>query len=345
MDIEYNGVLLEMLEMVECSRDAVYDASGTDLLYIRWRIGVIATLGSGGYPHATAVDFANKGNTLLNVTTDLTGSGALVDRDGVIGRDPNQYAWDAVKQSHAVHPGEQRNQAFITDHELRMRLMQPRKRLKITAYNPNGLKYIWLESPRPLSNEPQLNSRPARFDPSQDQQGLQVDANNGPKPLKCDIVQPAGEGNTFGVHFVIETCTVPAPTHSERLVLSHRWESQHTHDDDHYLTRVVHGTVRFNGSILQNGDQQPDWYRSQFFHPIPLGFRRTIPDVKLSEDGLVLTYTIVDTDPTVTFDPGDSGATQITIAENLNYLNRSMMSIAKSLGQSLLKSLSLFPKG
>lgn len=338
MEIEYNGVKLEMAEMVECSRDAVYDESGTDLLYVKWRLGVVATLGSGGYPPATAVDWRSKSAVMTNVTPDLTGTSATVNRDGIIGRPRGNYSWHDIEQPHNVNPGEPLNPAFISDHEVRMRLMTPRRTLKVTAYNPNGTKFVWLESPRPLSNEAELRSRPALADPSQQRQGIQVDADNGPKPVKCDIVSPIGEGGTFGVHFVIETCVVPAPVQSERLVLSHRWQVTHSHDEDYYLTRVIHGTVRFNGSILQNGDQQPDWFRSQFFHPIPLGFRRQLPEVSLSEDGLVLRYTVVDTDPTITFDPGDSGATQITIAENLNYLGRSVLSMLKDGVQGILKN-------
>ncbi len=322
MDIEYNGVHLELTEIVECSRDAVYDPSGTDLLYVKWRLGVVATLGSGGYPAGTAVDWANKRVAMANILPDLIAQTELADRDGIIGREKAEYEWENIKQPHGVNPQVISNQAFITDQELRYRLMTPRRRLLVTAYSPDGTKYVWLESPRPLRAEADLSTDPAIPDPSQDQQGVRVDADNGPKPLKCDIVQPTGEGNTFGVHSVIETCLPPTPTASERLVLSHRWETIHGHDSDHYLTRTIVGEVRFNGSILQQGEQQPDWFRSQFFHPIPLGFRREIPQVRLSSDGLVLAYTIVDTDPTITFDPGDSGATLMTIAENINYLNR-----------------------
>jgi len=324
MEIEYNGVTLEMTELVECERTAVYDPSGTDLLFVKWRIGCVCTLGSGGYPHATAVNWPGKNNSMTNVRPDLIGTTDKVARDGLRGSDPADYSWDSIKQPHNVDPREPRNPAFITDKELFYRLMTPRKHLKITAYNEDGTKFIWLESPRPLPTDIKGSSQRVGSDtnPAGHQPGTPTDADNGPKPIKCDVVQPTGEAATFGVHFVIETATVPTPAASERLVLSHRWSVTHTHDEDYYLTRITIGEVRFNAAILHAGAQQPDWFRSQFFHPIPLGFRRNGPTVRMSDDGLSLQYEIHDTDPTVTFDPGDSGATQMQIAENVRVLNK-----------------------
>ena len=325
MHIEYNGVKLKLTEITECIREAVYDPSGTDLLFIRWRLGVVATLGSGGYPAGTALDFRRKRGVMLNTDDDLLGSSQpIANRTPpvVLGEDQAAYGWDDMTPPHNDDPTELLNPAFMTDHELRARLMAPRGRLRVTAYSADGNEYVWVEAPRPYVGTSQKAGGDPVTDVTQAVAWGAVDADNGPKPLACDIVQPSGEGNTMGVHFVVEFALVPCAPESERLVLSHRWQTTMTHDDDYYLTRVTVGEIRFNGSILRAAKQQPDWFRGQFFHPIPLGFRRGGPVVRLSSDGLTMQYEIHDTDPTVTFDPGDSGATEMTIVETVNVLNR-----------------------
>lgn len=316
MHIEYNGVKLELTEITECRREAVYDPSGTDFLYTKWRLGVVATLASGGSPPGLATDWTTK-PTWAATVAELDGNFRLVNR-GVplaLGTDAPPYPFPKAPQP--GDPTTPLNPAFATDAELRMRLMVPRRKLKITAFHPDGREYVWLESPRPwLPDGVQRCGGVTLTDPTQDVTGT-VDADNGPKPLSCDIVQPTGEGTSFGVHFVIETAVVPVNPQAERLVLSHRWETTMTHDDDFYLTRTTVGEVRFDAQILHAARAQPDWFRGQFFHPIPLGFRRGGPVVRQSSDGLVLQYEIHDTDPTVTFDPGDSGATAMSIVETV----------------------------
>jgi hypothetical protein len=315
MHVEYNGVKLKLTEITECSRRAVYDPSGTDLLYVKWRVGVVATLASGGHPSGTAADSDTRASWHATLA-ELEGGNIDVDR-GVppaLGKDAPEYDWPAAPDN---DPLRITNPAFMSDVELRMRLMVPRRKLRITAYHPDGREYVWLESPRPwVPSVQQVSGGRVVDDDAQKVEGV-VDADNGPKPLLCDVVQPVGEGTSMGVHFVIETCVVPVDPQAERLVLSHRWETTMSHDDDHYLTRTTVGEIRFNAQILHAAKAQPDWFRGQFFHPIPLGFRRGGPVVRQSPDGLTLQYEIHDTDPTVVFDPGDSGATSMSIVETI----------------------------
>lgn len=326
MHIEYNHIKLKMVELTECHREAVYDDSGTDLLYIKWTIGCVATLSSGGYPGGTQVDFTNaaaKNRVLLN-NPELLGSAPRPKP--VLGSDPS--AFDVTEADENASVGSIFNSAFITDKELHWRLMQPRKPLKLSAYNPDGTEYVWLESPRPFAREVEVAAGQPTADIEASRNGFNprpaTDSANGPIPLRADVVQPSGEMGTFGVHFVIETCVAPTGSDSERLVLSHRWQTSHQQNHDHYLTRVITGEVHFSGAILGLTGTSPDWFRSQFFHPIPLGFRREVPAVELSKDGLCLRYELHDTDPTITFDPGDSGATEMEIVETHNYLTRNV---------------------
>jgi hypothetical protein len=345
MHLEYNGVKLELVEITECTREAVYDPTGTDLLFVRWRLGLVCTLGSGGSPPGTQLDAVRR-NQWNSTKTDIAGSNPVsVPRDvpQTMGTEVDEGDWDDLTPA-TKDAAELRNQAFLTDHELRMRLMIPRRKLRITAYNPDGTEYVWVEAPRQWQPFTQVAAGGSQG--TAGVEGINVDADNGPKPLRCDVVQPTGEGNTMGVHFVVEFATTPTAPESDRLILSHRWQTTMTHDDDFYLTRTTVGEIRFNGSILHAARQQPDWFRGQFFHPIPLGFRRGGPIVRLSGDGLVLQYEIHDTDPTVTFDPGDSGATEMTIVETVNVLNRRMMvghavNFMKGMGKSFLDGLGI----
>jgi len=326
MDIEYNGVAMKLVEFTEVSREAVYDASGTDLLYIKWRIGVVATLASGGYPGGTQADFANRKQQILRENPELQGRAPRSAHPSVLGADTSRSNFPAANESTAINTSV--NSAFITDADLHTRLMTPRKTLRISAWNPDGSQYVWLESPRPFTREAILQAGKEPLDSEAARAAFpprpMTDSANGPIPLRADIVQPSGELGTFGVNFVIETALAPTSSESERLVLSHRWQTIMTHNPDHYLTRVIIGEVVFSGAILSLSATSPDWYRSQFFHPIPLGFRREVPQVALSPDGLTLRYEIHDTDPTITFDPGDSGATEIEIVETCNLLTRNV---------------------
>lgn len=323
MKFEYNGVVMELIEIPEYQRECVYSDDGADLLYVKHRISVVCTMAAGGWPAGLSV---NSPGTFPKTAGDMgngKGVGVMpprgVDASGVVGKQvvpypfPKQTPTEANKLS-------QLNPGFVTDQEVRMRLSIPRRKLKITAYSPNGNEYVWLEAPRPFPPNTSIgNSASAAFD------GTATDAANGPIPLRLDIVNPAGEGTSMAVHFMVEACLVPVAPEEERLILSHRWTVRHTHDDDHYLTRVTSGTVVFNGGLMRLTQQNADWYRNQFFHPVPLGFVRKVPEVVASSDGLSINYTITDSDPHVCFDPGDSGATSMDIVESLNYFQPSAL--------------------
>jgi hypothetical protein len=92
----------------------------------------------------------------------------------------------------------------------------------------------------------------------------------------------------------------------------------HSHDDNYYLTRTITGIIVFNGAVMRLQQINPDFVRAQFIHPVPIGFQRRAPEITQSSDGLTIRYTITDTDPTITFDPGNSGASNIQIIEKMN---------------------------
>lgn len=318
MKLEYNGVVMDLFELTEYSRECVYSADGADLLYVKHRIGAVCTLAAGGWPAGLSLDPAKPN------------PGTIDELNGAARRQPNQLFLQGVNPKFGTYPFPKKtprpsnatalfSPGFWTDTEVRARLSIPRRKLKISAYHVDGKERVWLESPRPFPQiqEIKAGNAPPPIVPAKDV--TLTDAANGPIPLQVDVIDTAGEGTSLGVHFMIETCLVPVDPEAERPLLSNRWQVTHTHDDDHYLTRITKGVAVFNGGIMRLAQQSPDWFLNQFVVPIPLGFIRKVPEVTASSDGLSVSYTITDTDPHVMFDPGDSGATSMDIVETLNY--------------------------
>jgi len=384
MLIEYNGVSLVLTDLIGYEREGIYSSDGADLLYVKHTINCVCYLAPTGYPQATSINLRNvnlvNNSSLLSTSEDLQGTGGPGNpsvRD-LRGRNPPVYDF-SDRETNGVQNagpgvvglarGDISNSAFITDAELRMRLMQPRKKLKITAWRVAQIaefagelagltdfeKIVWLESPRPIAAPAPAASAPAPRGPStlgtgaKDGAGRNLgfsgtagpptppqatesptfvypptDAANGPIPLRVDVVEAAGNGASMTVNFQISTCLVPVDPNSERLVLSHRWQVTHSQDEHHYLTRTITGEIIFNGGLYRQMDKVPSDFLSQLLHPIPLGFKRMVPHVVQSSDGLVIQYTVVDVDTTITFDPGNSGCTNINIVENLQYLQPSV---------------------
>lgn len=188
---------------------------------------------------------------------------------------------------------------IVTDRELELYLRTPRQKLIIWGFDTNGSPITWIESPRA---------------------GMPVDAKVGPVTLGCHV-RNGPNSNSFFVSMDIRTWLTPCEDSSDRVILSHRWRMTHNEDEAHYLTRQVEGTVVFNpGPLLATGFD-PDWFRAQFFHPIPLGFQRSLGPITLSPDGTTLKYAYSDTDTTIVFDNGGTGAIHIDISEQISYTN------------------------
>lgn len=293
MELTYNDVRMELLHLDRVERDAVYSEDGQDLLYIKWLIGATCMYGANGRPVGTSA-ISVGADTILGLNGRPTRAPATLR-----GSDPTFFTFTQETNTPAGRPHTTGQNALVTDAELRTRLWTPRKQLIIGAWEPGGTFARWLESPKP---------------------GFVCDLAGGPKPLAVDVMSATGEGTSLGVHFQIETAVSPCQGVSDQTVLSHRWQMQHTHDEDNYLTRIINGTIVFNMAFIATNGIVPDTVRAQMFHPIPLGFKRTLGPITQSSDGSTIKYTIFDTDQTVIFDAGDSGATQMEIVEQLEYM-------------------------
>lgn len=295
MWVEYNGVRMTVTEFVKCDRSAVYTPDRVDLLYVRWSLGFVCSVAPGGWPKmlsATSlspnVDAVLKGNdtTAATLKANAKGIDPLFPSLHLETDDPS-----ATIPTGSWYAGPQ------TDAEVRNRLMIPRKKLIVWAWDMQSDKPIkWLESPR---------------------KGMTVDAAVGPTPIGWDVVSASGEPNSMMVLFQINTDVSPCPMGSDRYVLSHRWETMHGYNQDQYLTKKIEGDIVFHGGVRDLLLRNPDWIRNQFFHPVSLGMQRESVMLVGASDGLSFHYTILDSDPTIVFSPGDSGATQMTIAEKI----------------------------
>lgn len=313
MYVQYGNVTLRVIDMTRFDRETVWSSDGTTLVGVDTTLGWICTLAPGGNPRLDSA-------TVLSPDTVAHLSGADTTA-AVLARNPRGAAPGATeafpppvletdpavappglraREGPPLAPALERS-GPETDAEIRNHLWSPRKKLILWAYDrQTGRPIRWLESPRP---------------------GFTTDVANGPIPLSVDVVSVSGEPHSVAIHFQIATRMSPCPTGSDRLVLSHRWQMTHGHDQDHYLTRTIDGEVIFNGAVLRATGVKPDDIRRQFIHPIPLGFRRQPPEIVQSSDGLTIRYRVADTDPTITFDSGDSGCTNVQIAERVLYQN------------------------
>lgn len=332
MHIEYNGVQLELVTIDRVDRTSIWTPDQTELLYTEWSLLVSCVYHP---PVATATsDMSRLGGTSVRASGFV---GTLENPNSFVGPLENREAvvrqvkpWDTspsaandenVRLTRQLETMASRGKTIggtlftpgfgggeyapVTDKHLHTLLSIPRRKLKITMGNPNSVGSVtWLESPRP---------------------GYTTDARNGPIVNALPVTAINGDGVSFGVQMNIVTWLPPCPQGSDRPILAHRWQMTHERDPDDYLTRHVTGEIHLNGAVLsrQGNQVRADFLIQQMFHPIPLGFRRYIGPVKRSPDGLVLSYAYADVDPSITFDPGNSEATQISVIENVIYTNHS----------------------
>ncbi len=302
MHAQYGPVNLKVFDLVKYDRVAQYSPDGADLIGIDTVIGLLGTYAPGGVPRMTSATRLDARTTETLTGTDRTRR--RIDETGGIGDSPTypvpalELDGGPVTDSVPAARGQWRS-GPETDAELRLLLLRPRQPFILWAWDrQTGNPIRWLQSPRP---------------------GFTTDLANGPIPTQCSVVGVSGEPESTAIYFELQTLMSPCPTGSDRLILSHRWQMTHGHDDKHYLTRTIEGECVFNGAVMRATGIQPDWLRRQLLHPIPVGFERKPPDVTLSPDGLTMRYKVEDTDPTIIFDPGDSGATQVSIVEKVIY--------------------------
>lgn len=127
-----------------------------------------------------------------------------------------------------------------------------------------------------------------------------IDVNGGPKPSGVRVMQVANDWAriAFTIKVVKIRClggeinvagATLGPDPTQDFVVSNRCHTDESIDDKFYLTRTFAGRLTIsaaNDSVL--------YYRELFYPPLEIGFRRTAVRFSESEDGLSLSYSVVD---------------------------------------------------
>ena len=163
---------------------------------------------------------------------------------------------------------------------IRLKLMQPRQNL------------LFLVGPSTSGGQLVCSPPP----------GFSCDANNGPIPLRCHVVNWIGF-RTALVDFTIETYVrdflspsvgpLPGGPVGPAL-LSHRWAMTQDIDEDYKTTRTISGQAIFRTDAMQSLNSTPDNWRGIINFPIPNFWKRESVKVALNEDNNTLDYEIVD---------------------------------------------------
>ncbi len=161
-----------------------------------------------------------------------------------------------------------------TNASIRHYLMQPRKQLAFVGYSPDPAfpNYI-LRSPL---------------------EGFNIDANNGPQPISCDVYQLVND-KTFHVHYVIKTWLLECPNGNEDALLSNRWSQTVSLNFQRLLVRKTVGQAYFRTDILDLGGFA-DLFRNQVIaaNPPQPGLFREAMNFVVTPQGNALHYEIID---------------------------------------------------
>ena len=287
MRLFYNGVNLGLVQVVEDSKVAEYDPTGQDYLWTRYRIAVEAIYTPDDQTFAAAYS-----------TSRTVGNGQP---------DPTS------------NPVPSRNSSAVyTDRSLRHTLMQPRGVL-IVDYNSDpdqkktgdAVKQVWLESP------PTTTGVYSGWDDHPDR--MPCDLNNGPIPQEDTIVNAVGDGRTFFVRFVVETCLNDCRPDSRNEIsnnpnrlpppplLSNRWTASMSYDPAGYATRTFTGLAIFRADLLRDAQNDgnpywtPDAWRLAILPPVPKNAIRYVDEITPAPDGFSYKYVVRDVEQEVTF--------------------------------------------
>ena len=111
------------------------------------------------------------------------------------------------------------------------------------------------------------------------------DANNGPQPVSCDIVQVTPQ--TLKIAYTVKFALAECDTQTD--FASNRWEESHDYDEKGYLTIHRTGTLWVRSDMRRN----PDAMRAAVLPPLLPDFVRKT-SYRVTKDGLALQYAITD---------------------------------------------------
>lgn len=257
--LEYNGILLRNVLTKTFRQEAVYDDSGTDLLYFRYTIAV------RGYHSSQSV---------------------YEDQRVGVKWDPDYIADpESGDPSNYQNPTTAGDGSAGTDYtKVRQKLLHPRGyfrfRTGVGTDPATGLP----------TGTTLLECRPIGI---RDSNPEGVDVNNGPKPRNVELSHIVGD-EVLCIEFEIELCMVQCDSagrvpDNDSGIVSNRWSMSDTVDRNFYTTRTITGQL-----VTINGNLNPHAMRKWVVPRLQPGFRRESMSFVAAKDGLKLDYTIVD---------------------------------------------------
>lgn len=160
------------------------------------------------------------------------------------------------------------------------RLTAPRKRLHIYRERDGQRDTIWLVEP---ASEHVADLTPER------------DVDRGPRPLAVNVVAltPMGAELEFLISFAIQNRAaneISLRHESQDFALNNRWSVVESFDQNFFCTRMISGTIR-----LSHATPVAQWAaRFLAFPQLEPGFRRDSCEYAVAENGIELSYRIVD---------------------------------------------------
>jgi len=281
--IYYNGVMLQLTNILDLRQHAVYSDDGSDYLYTHffldceciWNPLATADRNTGAVPIVGTVEGVSPpigGGGFTSVPNDLTIAG-----------------WLPIVSAVGFLPA-------ISIGNLRQTLLKPRGLLIVAIGND-----ILLISPNRIDARvvPGINVNPTTL-------RAPVDAKTGPHPITADLIGFHGL-KSIKMRFTIETWVNECS--AAKFLLSNRWEVTQNVDSEHYLTtRTVKGKAVFRSDTLAllalaspavfPSGAVPDDFRRALFIPEPAGFQRKDISVTQSQDGTTVDYQFTDEEQT-----------------------------------------------
>jgi len=288
--------------------EPVYDDSGTDLLYFKYRITVIC------YVHGDGTGLGQPADWIAAPFPVVGSSPAIANGHGQTDAGPHAPVPDATNAfGNSVIPGAPHDPdgaqlAVLNYRTLRIQLTEPRGRFQMWIGDNQILRSVSALHGGDGFGGFVLGDHDAVRGVN-DKIGSH-DLNNGPKILECEIDKVQGP-HIFRIRWSVEVClqhcddNLLGPNTAEDTdggagiggfggpkrshVLSNRWTVEDVVDDVLETTRTYRGVLRTTTAMIN-----PNQFRSYCLPPLSMGMRRESMSFATSADSLTLSYTIID---------------------------------------------------
>lgn len=265
--ITYNGITITNCVTEQFSQDAVFDDSGTDLLFHKFTIEATGFI-SGHGPTSAGLRNSVDGPTSVISPADPAYQEVAI-----------RAALLEPRKEFTMRVGGTFSNTGISGGTLLLRVMPYQQTTGPTPLA--SWKSASPGSPPGLPGNPVVGDRGG------------YDLNNGPKCLSVSLTQITGN-TLFRVRVRFEVCKLECDQHGQAIrnnsgVLSNRWSVADDIDENFMTTRRFQGVLR-----VMTANVNAHEFRTLVVPPLQPGFYRKSMAFNVSEDGLKLAYTVID---------------------------------------------------